>query len=220
MARSGQFRLPTQFQRYDGSAEQRRNAEIERHFRDHYSIYELDEIHQTMLQWVADNFNSASYAGMIDDVVSFIALGAGWTPLDNYDRDSVTPKRVTTDLLAGTVTFDHIGTYRINVNVNLSHDQQANSRKTNVRLFNVTDATALPNIITMSIGDNQTATNIAVSSLMEIDASNVNKSIRVELGGGDAVSNITGVAFFDVNMVSEWRETLPNLEVALRMLKT
>ena len=154
-------------------------------------------------EWVSSNFTPAARSAMLVDPVGFASIGASYTPIDNYDSE-IAPRGITTDLVTGTMAFNIYGVFQITVGLNLSHDESNQGRTTNVRFWNVTDGIS-GGLIEVGIARNQPATNFTAVFQTEIVAGDTGKAFRLELGGGDSVTILSGSVDFDATMVSEWR---------------
>ena len=92
------------------------------------------------------------------------------------------------DLAAETFKFTVKGAWAVNVTFNLENITELNSSRTfNIRLFNVTDATAGKTSV-VPVSRNQGDVLVAITFLVNIDATLVNKNFRLEVGGFDAVA--------------------------------
>ena len=157
-------------------------------------------------KWAEWAFSVAAYAGMYEDNIGFASLDLDWTPLDGYSNEDITPRGITTDLAAGTMTFHYEGVYQIAFAINLSHNESNQGRTTNVRFYNVTDGQPEGAAIEIGIGRNQPATNFFITFLVPVTAAMKNKAFRLEMGGGSSITGIGGDFSYDANMISEWQD--------------
>ncbi len=115
-------------------------------------------------------------------------IGAGWQPLDNFDLISITPRGCTLSL-NGEFVFDRIGAWELVIGFNMSHNESNSGRETNLRLYNVTEATP-GQAIPIAIGRNQPGTNYYTSLPFTLLAGEEGDTYRVEIGGGDTLSSV------------------------------
>ena len=154
-------------------------------------------------EWVAGNFTPAARSSMLIDPIGFSSIGAGYTPIDNYDSE-IAPRGVTTDLVAGTIAFNIYGVFQITVGLNLSHNESNQGRTTNIRFWNVTDGVS-GGIVEVGIARNQPATNFTTVYQVDVTSNEIGKAFRLEIGGGSSITSLDGTIDFDTSMVSEWR---------------
>ena len=121
--------------------------------------------------------------------------------------DTLSPavqRGMTTSLTNNTVTFTVAGTWRLNIEFNLENIIEQNaSRVFNLRAWNVTDSAQL-DYAAIPVSRNQGDVFMSWCFLAEIPDSLLNKEIRMEVGGVDAVDGGTLInASVQANFVSE-----------------
>ena len=164
---------------------------------------------ESLQQWVADNFQVALYASMTNDATGLGTIDDTWTPITGYSRDNFTSRQITTDLVNGTLSFTYPGVYRLGFFLSMQHDESNSGRETSVRLFQTTDGTA-GREIPIGIGRNQPSTTFAIYPLFEIQATDVGKPWRVEIGNGDDIAVTSMTVDFEASMESEWKLAIPD----------
>jgi len=120
-------------------------------------------------------------------------LGATWIPITNYTTQVFADHPdVDTDLAAGTIAFHKQGSYMMTANVEMAFTSDNNSsRKTGIRLFDVTDGAAIPNaMVNLYAGAYTNGFTNSTSIPVEISPSTVGKNIRLDIGGGDTFANV------------------------------
>ena len=120
-------------------------------------------------------------------------LGATWIPITNYTTQVfANHPDVDTNLAAGTIAFHKQGSYMVTVNVEMAFTSDNNSsRKTGIRLFDVTDGAAIPNaMVNLYAGAYTNGFTNSTSIPIEISPSTVGKNIRLDIGGGDTFANV------------------------------
>ena len=145
-------------------------------------------------QATADAAVKAMYGQVRDNTPQAQTINAGWTPLLNYDTALPSPVGVTQNLAAGTLELLGPGVYSLNATFDITFTSSNAGRNTHMRLFNVTDGVAVIDF-QVPIGRDVDGATAAVTGLF--DAPTGNKVCRLEVGGGDALSNVSrrGCAF-------------------------
>ena len=69
-------------------------------------------------------------------------IGGAWDPITQYDQQEVLATNCSLDETAGTVAFNREGVWDLRIQFNMNHNDTSGGRSTNIRLFNVTSATA------------------------------------------------------------------------------
>lgn len=145
---------------------------------------------------IATSINN-THGGMrkiTDQVIG--ALGATYIPIKPYDSIIYnTNVNINTNLVDGTFRILKQGNYNliINLSTTLTPDNNSN-RNFHIRLYNITDSIPIPNseyaiYIGAYSGGSANSTTIGIY----LDT-NVNKDIRVEVGGGSTFANFTVVS--------------------------
>jgi hypothetical protein len=129
-------------------------------------------------------------AGMrLDVAAAGTDIGAGFvTP--PYDTSAAFEVGAATDTVAGTFTLNYPGLWTMSITMSLIHNEAQAGRQTIVRLFNVTKGTDSGGIV-VPIARNQPGTLISASFPLQIASGNLGDLVRVEIGGGDAITGIT-----------------------------
>jgi hypothetical protein len=120
-------------------------------------------------------------------------LGATWVPIINYiNQVFVDHPDVDTDLANGTIAFHKAGQYMLFANIEMGFTSDNNSsRKTGLRLFNVTDNAAIPNAnVNLYAGAYSAGFANSTSIPVDLSPALVGKNIRIELGGGDTFAAV------------------------------
>jgi hypothetical protein len=117
-------------------------------------------------------------------------LGAGWVTLPFDTLTTPTQRGVSFDLGAETFTFTVEGVWRFSAGFAIEgHDNSPSSaRLTNMRFFNITQATGSSGI-PVPIARNIEDTTFIFTDLITVP--NTTDVFRIELGGGDAVTGGT-----------------------------
>lgn len=138
-----------------------------------------------------DAFVGAGYGGVFLNTPTGIAdLGLGFVEVP-YNTGSISaPRLITQDTANNGIIFLTEGIWSINVLLTLSHDEQNSSRQFDVRLQNATvGSTAY--ITPIGIGRNVGVTNWSTTILAEVSAASEGDLFIIEIGGGNAVTNVT-----------------------------
>ncbi len=108
------------------------------------------------------------------------------------------------DLGAETFTFTSQGVWKVNISFNLSGINELNQSRTFIaRIYNVTDSVQAA-FVSVPVSRNQGDVWFTAPITMDVIPSNVNKTFRVELGGGDAIAGGTLIgAGVSANRVDE-----------------
>jgi hypothetical protein len=113
-------------------------------------------------------------------------LTAGWIPVTEYDENHITSLGTTFDFVTGEFTLDYRGLWQIAINWTFETDNSQQARETGIRLFDVTAAAAgTPGII--GVGRNSVVTPYSTSVFFEVRDAQLGNTIRIEVGGGDAI---------------------------------
>lgn len=132
-------------------------------------------------------------------------LGLGWETIPLDTAGAV--RAITINLGNDSFAFQYDGVYQITLSGSLNHNNLNAGRTVNIRLFNVTLGTPLPGAFPIGISRNVEDTVITISLLAEITDAEKGQEMRIEIGGGDAVS-LVSISTMNVAIanVSEWRE--------------
>lgn len=142
--------------------------------------------------FILENFIYAAYGGIhMPAPTAGPDLGLAYVPLDDMTEQTV-PNRNVSVAPPGLFTTNLKGVWSLQVTVAFEHNSSNQGRITNLRFWNVTDGVAVGLDEIIGIGRNQEATTWSAALMFETDADLATKQIRLELGGGDA---ITGVVY-------------------------
>ncbi len=108
------------------------------------------------------------------------------------------------DLVNETFSYTEAGVWSTTISFNIEGISELNQSRTfRARIYNVTDAVEVAFAV-VPVSRNQGDIWFSVTLISDIIAADVNKVLRIELGGGDAISNGTLVgASIAANRVNE-----------------
>lgn len=109
--------------------------------------------------------------------------------IDDFSAETITAQGCTLTIATGEFSFDRIGAWELVLSFNISHDESNAGRETNIRLFNVTEATAA-NPAPIAIGRNQPGTNFYGSLAFTLATGDIGDTYRIEIGGGDTLATV------------------------------
>lgn len=158
-----------------------------------------------------DNLVAAIYGNMFLDGTAVGAdIGVGWTALDGFDTFGVTPRGVSLNL-NGTFSFNQAGVYRLSLGLVFEHDDINQGRRTNLRIWDVTNGAMVGTETSIGTGRNVQVTQYSGNSLLEVSQAGVGDVFRFEIGGGDAYSSVVWLTQnLSINGVGEWRGPVPS----------
>jgi len=149
--------------------------------------------HQTLLphpytQQAGAASQGLAFGGIRKTVDQIIGnLGSPYVLIDAFTTDIFAPPAgIITNLAAGTVQIATPGLYQGIINIEATFTADNNqSRKTNVRIFDVTAGAAVPNaLMALYAGGYTSGFSSAVSLMMTLTLAN--HVFRLEIGNGDA----------------------------------
>jgi len=162
-------------------------------------------------EWIylgADNSVEAAYGGIIVDSTTAIPdIDATWQTVTVFDEEMlITPRGIWQVIANDALRFEFAGVYSVNINMALMHNDVNSGRSIGIRLHNDT-TNVNGDAIIIGTGRNTAITNISIAGvLFELETSGENNQIQIQIGGGDAYSNVSvQSAFFSATMVSERR---------------
>ncbi len=129
-------------------------------------------------------------AGMVNPTAG-ADLGAGYNHLTLFDSELLPAKNVTIDLVNDQFSFDKAGLWELSWQLFFNHNSSNSGRRTNLRLWDVTDNSQIAGDVPLGIGRNVEDSDTSSSFRFQLDASDVGHPIRLELGGGDVVTSVT-----------------------------
>jgi hypothetical protein len=114
-------------------------------------------------------------------------IGLAYQHLNFFDDDSIADIGCTFDIATDTFSFQYRGTWQFNFYLAFEHNSLNAGRTTRLRLYNVTDAASVAEIILVT-GRNTEATFASGSTVFDISDAMLDDSMRLEIGGGDDYS--------------------------------
>ena len=140
------------------------------------------------------------------------SIGVAWETVQFDAVVPATPRSVTASTIANTIAYHADGVYALTVTINVVHNSSTQGRTFNLRLWNVTEAARIGNIIVVTTGRNADGSHMSITTLVEIGEAQKNHPIRLEIGNtSDSYSAVLwDVAELVTWGVGEYRETLPS----------
>lgn len=133
---------------------------------------------------------TAAYGGMRIGTPRSIVLGASWTRITNYNSSIFDGAvGVIEDRPAGSLLIENPGIYTASLGYDLIYDEANAARSFFVRLFDVDDNVPLGQPIEWYSGRNTFGSNVSIT--FGFDTLAASKHIAIEVGGGDAFTNVT-----------------------------
>lgn len=149
-----------------------------------------DWVAGTLTDWQPLSRSATGFGTMsLSGTVAGANIGATWDPLNQYNTVPFTPLGMTLDQATGQFTFTSEGVWELTFQISLAHNESNASRRTGVRLFDVTNSAA-GNDAVIGIGRNTDATNFGATFWVDIDDVQVGNSYRFEIGGTDTLSSV------------------------------
>lgn len=131
-------------------------------------------------------YTTAGYGALGSNTPVAIALGATWTPLENYQNTIAQAVGIIQNPVAGTLQVTDPGIYLVTASWALTFDEANNGRSYNVRLFGPASSSTLGQwgeYVGRNAGGS--TTSIAVLAIAGIP----NQMLRLDFGGGDTFTN-------------------------------
>jgi len=101
--------------------------------------------------------------------------------------------------------------YRLSFSAAIAHNELNASREIGIRVYNVTDAVQVGEVIPFGTARNQAVTNIVISHLFEVNDANKNKDFVMQIsdlsGSGYSLVDFEELSL-GINAVGEWRDTI------------
>lgn len=150
----------------------------------------LSELAVSMARTLSDRCAFAAYlskSSTLNEATS--DLGAGWVDLDFVTTVNGTPKRISSES-GGKWSFSYPGVYVVSIFGSLEHNNSATARMTYVRIRNDTAGTSAIDV-PVATHKNADGTDIAFSTIIEIDEADVGDDFILQVGGGDTYTSVT-----------------------------
>ena len=110
--------------------------------------------------------------------------------LNQFDQIPIPGYGVTFTPASGLVEFAVPGVWALKFGLGMSHNEAQGGRTTYLRIVRVSNSTELARV-PLGIGRNVADTNLYLEMWAEIDDTEINQALRIEIGGGDAISAVT-----------------------------
>ena len=153
-------------------------------------------------------FTIAAYGGIGLDAET--ALGTVNTTFETlpFDVELIpNPRGLTYALGSNAMRFDEVGVWRMNAKVSLQFTEVNQSRRIQLRLFNVTTNTPASTVFNFAVGRNTDGVNLNFNLLVAVDETVAGDVYVLQVGtSGDTFSNVNAIgSIWDANHVAEYQ---------------